>query len=63
VSQEEAEDMARRLGREEGIFGGISAGGAMAVALRLAQTVERATIVTIICDRGDRYLSTNVFPG
>jgi cysteine synthase B len=63
VSQEEAEDMARRLGREEGIFCGISAGGAMAVALRLAQTLERATIVTIICDRGDRYLSTNVFPG
>ncbi len=63
VSQEEAEDMARRLGREEGIFCGISAGGAMAVALRLAQTLERATIVSIICDRGDRYLSTNVFPG
>jgi S-sulfo-L-cysteine synthase (O-acetyl-L-serine-dependent) len=63
VSQEEAEDMARRLGREEGIFGGISAGGAMAAALRLAHTLERGTIVSIICDRGDRYLSTNVFPG
>lgn len=63
VSQDEAEDMARRLGREEGIFCGISAGGAMAVALRVAQDLERATIVTIICDRGDRYLSTNVFPG
>ena len=63
VAQDEAEEMARRLGREEGIFCGISAGGAMAVALRLAKELERGTIVTIICDRGDRYLSTNVFPG
>ncbi len=63
VTQEEAEDMARRLGREEGIFCGISAGGAVSAALRLAEEVENATIVTIICDGGDRYLSTTVFPG
>ncbi|MEO8536267.1 MAG: cysteine synthase CysM [Betaproteobacteria bacterium] len=62
VSQADAEDMARRLAREEGIFGGISAGGACAVALRVAETVENATIVFIVCDRGDRYLSTGVFP-
>lgn len=63
VTQGEAEEMARRLGREEGIFCGISAGGALCAALRIAQQVSHATIVTIICDRGDRYLSTNVFPG
>jgi len=63
VSQAEAEDMARRLAREEGIFCGISAGGACAVALRVAREVENATIVFIVCDRGDRYLSTGVFPG
>ena len=62
VSQAAAEDMARRLAREEGVFCGISAGGAMAVALRIAETLENAVIVTIICDRGDRYLSTGVFP-
>ncbi|MDR0441237.1 MAG: cysteine synthase CysM [Candidatus Accumulibacter sp.] len=62
VSQGEAECMTRRLAREEGIFAGISSGGAMAVALRLAEEVCDATIVTIICDRGDRYLSTGVFP-
>lgn len=62
VSQADAEDMTRRLAREEGIFGGISAGGACAVALRVAKTVENATIVFIVCDRGDRYLSTGVFP-
>jgi cysteine synthase B len=62
VSQAVAEDMARRLAREEGLFGGISSGGACAVALRLAQTVDNATIVFVICDRGDRYLSTGVFP-
>ena len=62
VSQAEAEEMARRLAREEGIFCGISAGGAMHVALRLAADLKNATIVTIICDRGDRYLSTGVFP-
>ena len=62
VSQQEAEEMARRLAAEEGIFGGISAGGAMAAALRVCAEVDDATIVTVICDRGDRYLSTKVFP-
>src|SRR5437667_4129060 len=62
VSQADAEDMARRLAREEGIFAGISSGGALAVALRVSRETENATIVTIICDRGDRYLSTGVFP-
>ena len=62
VSQADAETMTRRLATEEGIFAGISSGGALAVALRLAQTLENATIVTIVCDRGDRYLSTGVFP-
>ncbi len=62
VSQLEAEDMTRRLAREEGIFCGISSGGAMAAALRLARELENAVIVSIVCDRGDRYLSTGVFP-
>lgn len=62
VTQQEAEEMARRLAAEEGIFGGISAGGAMAAALRICAEVNDATIVTVICDRGDRYLSTKVFP-
>lgn len=62
VSQAAAEDMTRRLAREEGIFAGISSGGALAVALRLADELENAVIVTIVCDRGDRYLSTGVFP-
>ncbi|MDO8291454.1 MAG: cysteine synthase CysM [Gallionella sp.] len=62
VSQRDAEDMTRRLAREEGIFCGISSGGAMAVALRISQQVENATIAFIVCDRGDRYLSTGVFP-
>ena len=62
VSQEDAEDMARRLAREEGIFGGISAAGACWVAQQVAQQVENATIVFVVCDRGDRYLSTGVFP-
>ncbi len=62
VSQADAEEMTRRLAREEGIFAGISSGGAMAVALRLAGQVRDAVIVTIVCDRGDRYLSTGVFP-
>jgi S-sulfo-L-cysteine synthase (O-acetyl-L-serine-dependent) len=62
VSQAEAEDMARRLAREEGLFAGISAAGACWVALQIAKTVENATIVFIVCDRGDRYLSTGVFP-
>ena len=63
VSQAEEEDVARQLASEEGIFAGISSGGACAVALRIAREVENATIVFIICDRGDRYLSTGVFPG
>ena len=62
VSQADAEETTRRLAREEGIFAGISSGGALAVALRIATEVEQATIVTIVCDRGDRYLSTGVFP-
>ena len=62
VSQADAEEMTRRLAREEGLFAGISSGGAMAVALRVAERVSGAVIVTIVCDRGDRYLSTGVFP-
>jgi len=62
VGQGPAEEMARRLAREEGIFAGISSGGAMVVALRIASQVENAVIVSIVCDRGDRYLSTGVFP-
>jgi cysteine synthase B len=62
VSQADAEDMARRMARDEGIFAGISSGGALAVALRISREAENATIVTIVCDRGDRYLSTGVFP-
>ena len=62
VSQADAEEMTRRLAREEGIFAGISSGGATAVALRISQVLKNAVIVTIICDRGDRYLSTGVFP-
>jgi len=61
VTQQEAEDMTRRLATEEGIFCGVSAGGACAVALRISREVEHATIVFIVCDRGDRYLSTGVF--
>ena len=63
VSQADAEGMARALAREEGIFAGISSGGACAVALRVSREVQDATIVFIACDRGDRYLSTGVFPG
>ncbi len=62
VSQADAEAMTRRLASEEGIFGGISSGGACAVALRVAREVENATVVFVVCDRGDRYLSTGVFP-
>lgn len=62
ITQEEAEDTTRRLATEEGIFSGISSGGAVAAALKLSQEVENAVIVAIICDRGDRYLSTGVFP-
>ena len=62
VSQADAEEMARRLAREEGLFGGISAAGACWVALQVAAQVRGATIVFVVCDRGDRYLSTGVFP-
>ena len=62
VSQDEAEEMARRMAREEGIFAGISSGGACWVAQEIARREENATIVFIVCDRGDRYLSTGVFP-
>jgi cysteine synthase B len=63
VSQADAEATARQLAREEGIFVGISSGGACAVALRIADEVRNATIVFVACDRGDRYLSSGVFPG
>ena len=62
VSQADAEDVARRLASEEGIFAGISSGGAMHVTLRVSRELKNAVIVTIICDRGDRYLTTGVFP-
>jgi cysteine synthase B len=62
VSQAEAEEMTRRLAREEGIFAGISSGGALHVALRVSKELKNAVIVTIVCDRGDRYLSTGIFP-
>ncbi len=62
VGQAAAEEMTRRLAREEGIFCGISSGGALAVALRISAQVKNATLVFIVCDRGDRYLSTGVFP-
>ena len=62
VSQSDAEEMARRLAREEGLFAGISSAGALWVALEVARQVENATIVFVVCDRGDRYLSTGVFP-
>ncbi len=62
VSQAKAEQMTRRMAMEEGLFGGVSSGGACEVALRLAETVDNATIVFVVCDRGDRYLSTGIFP-
>jgi cysteine synthase B len=62
VSQSDAEETTRRMAKEEGIFAGISAGGAMWVALQLSETLQDSTIVSIVCDRGDRYLSTGVFP-
>jgi len=62
VTQDEAEEMTRRLAAEEGLFAGISSGGAMHAALQLSQQCENAVIVSIVCDRGDRYLSTGVFP-
>jgi cysteine synthase B len=63
VTQPDAENAMRRLAREEGIFGGVSSGGACAVALRISREVRNATIVFVVCDRGDRYLSTGVFGG
>ena len=63
VSQQDAENTMRRLAAEEGIFCGVSSGGAIFAALELSREVENATIVAIICDRGDRYLSTGVFSG
>ena len=62
VNQADAEETTRRLAREEGIFAGISSGGALVAALQLSAGVQNATIVSIVCDRGDRYLSTGVFP-
>ena len=62
IGQELAEETTRQLGAKEGIFAGVSAGGAMAAALQISDEVENAVIVSVICDRGDRYLSTNVFP-
>jgi cysteine synthase B len=62
VTQPESEEMARRLAHEEGIFAGISSGGGLAAAVRIAKEVENAVIVHVVCDRGDRYLSTGVFP-
>jgi cysteine synthase B len=61
ISQQDAEHTMRRLAREEGIFCGVSAGGSVAAALALSETVENATIVAIICDRGDRYLSSGIY--
>ena len=62
ISQEEAESTTRALAAQEGIFAGISSGGAVAAALKVSAEVENAVIAVIICDRGDRYLSTGVFP-
>jgi cysteine synthase B len=62
VTQTDAEETARQLARQEGIFGGVSAGGACWAALQVAREVEGATIVFVVCDRGDRYLSAGVFP-
>ncbi len=61
VSQRQAQDMARRLAREEGIFSGMSSGGAATIALKLADTLESGVIVSVVCDRGDRYLSSDLF--
>lgn len=63
IDQAEAEETMRRMAKEEGIFCGVSSGGVMAGALRLSQTIDNAVIVAIVCDRGDRYLSTGVFSG
>ena len=61
VNKEEAKSMAKRLASEEGVFGGMSSGGAVAAALKLSETIEEGNIVCIICDRGDKYLSTDLF--
>jgi cysteine synthase B len=61
VSEKEAKAMTKRLAKEEGIFAGMSSGGAVASVLKLAENLENAIIVTVICDRGDRYLSSNLF--
>ncbi len=61
VSETEAKDMAKRLAKEEGVFGGMSSGGAVAAALRMIETMEEGVVVCIICDRGDKYLSTDLF--
>ena len=61
IDQKDAEAMMRRLAREEGIFAGVSSGGSVAAALKISEGIENATIVAIICDRGDRYLSTGVY--
>jgi cysteine synthase B len=62
VTQDESEEMTRRLAREEGIFAGISSGGGLAAAMRVSADLRDAVIVHVVCDRGDRYLSTGVFP-
>ncbi len=62
VTQEESEEMTRRLAREEGIFAGISSGGGLAAAMKVSAEARNAVIVHVVCDRGDRYLSTGVFP-
>ncbi|WP_425500448.1 cysteine synthase CysM [Pelistega europaea] len=61
IAQDEAEEMAKKLAKEEGIFAGISSGGALVAAVRMAERVKNATIVFVVCDRGDRYLSLNIF--
>lgn len=61
VSEEESLVMMRRMAKEEGIFAGMSSGGCMSAAIRLANTLERGVVVCIVCDRGDRYLSSNIF--
>jgi len=61
ISQEEAEETCRQLAKQEGIFAGVSSGGAAAAALRVAKEIDEGAIVFIVCDRGDRYLSSNLF--
>ena len=61
MSRQQADDMTVKLGQKEGVFCGVSSGGTLLAALRLSERVENATIVSIICDRGDRYISTGIF--